>query len=115
MAAAFLDIRQRSIFTYHRVLLFNYDVQCKLPFCSYNRNMFNEEEIPKSWFTGPLTPANRRKVLSLSALGGGRFSVFAKIEIGSFIFEQYRTNFFAKYYVYSKALVRNVGKQSREI
>lgn len=82
MAAAILDLKKRSIFTYHRVLLFNYDVQCKKPFSSYNRNMFSEEDIPKAWFTGPLTPANRKKVLSLSPLGGGRFSVFAKIEIG---------------------------------
>ena len=82
MAAAILDQRKKSIFTYHRVLLFNYDVQCRTPFNSYNRNMFSEEDIPKCWFTGPLTPANRKKVLSLGPLGGGRFSVFGKIEIG---------------------------------
>lgn len=46
--------------------------------------MFSNEEIPQSWFTGPLTPQNRRKILSLDSLGGGRFSVFAKIEIGRF-------------------------------
>ena len=82
MAAAYMDQKKRSVFTYHRVLLFNYDVQCKFPFSSYNRNMFSEEEIPKEWFTGPLKPADRKKVLSLHPLGGGRFSVFAKIEIG---------------------------------
>ena len=81
MASAYVDPKKRSVFTYHRVLLFNYNVQCKNPFASYNKNMFSEEEIPQSWFTGPLTPSNRRKKLSLSSLGGGRFSVFAKIEI----------------------------------
>ena len=44
--------------------------------------MFSDE-IPPSWFTGPLTPQNRRKVLTLPSLGGGRFSVFAKIELGT--------------------------------
>ena len=82
MACAFPDLKKKSIFNYHRVLLFNYNVQCRKPFASYNRNMFSVEEIPKSWYTGPLTPTNRRKVLSIESLGGGRFSVFAKIEIG---------------------------------
>lgn len=84
MAAAILDrdLKKRSIFTYHKVLLFNHNVQCRRPFISYNRGLFSNEEIPPTWFTGPLTPANRNKVLSLSELGGGRFSVFAKIEIG---------------------------------
>lgn len=81
MANADPDGKKRSVFNYHRVLLFNYNVQCRKPFASYNRNMF-VEEIPQSWFSGPLTPQNRRKVLSLSSLGGGRFSVFAKIEMG---------------------------------
>lgn len=82
MAGACLDVKRRSIFNYHRVLLFNYDVQAKKHFSSYNRNMFSEQDIPKTWFTGPLTPANRGKILSLGPLGGGRFSVFAKIELG---------------------------------
>lgn len=82
MACAYPDLKKRSFFTYNKVLLFNYDVQCRSPFASYNKNMFSAEEIPPFWFTGPLTHANRRKVLSLPALGGGRFSVFAKIEIG---------------------------------
>lgn len=82
MAASYIDLKKRSVFTYHRVLLFNYDVQCKTPFASYNRSMFSDEEIPTTWFTGPLTPANRKKVLSLPALGGGRFSVYGKIELG---------------------------------
>lgn len=47
--------------------------------------MFSEQDIEPTWFTGPLTPANRRKVMPLSALGGGRFSVYAKIELGKFI------------------------------
>lgn len=76
------DLKKKSIFIYHRVLLFNHDVQEKKPFSSFNRNMFSEEDIPKSWFTGPLSRTNRRKVLSLPSLGGGRYSVFAKIEIG---------------------------------
>ena len=82
MAAALLELKRKSHFTYHRVLLFNYDVQCKQPFSSYNRNMFSEDDIPRSWFTGPLSPTSRSKVLSLAPLGGGRFSVFGKIEIG---------------------------------
>ena len=82
MAAAILDLKKKSVFNYHRVLLFNYDVQAKNPFCSYNRNMFSDEDIPKSWFNGPLTPTHRKKVLSLPPLGGGHFSVFCKIEIG---------------------------------
>ena len=82
MAAAYLDLKKKSFFTYHRVLLFNYDVQCRTPFTSYNRSMFSDNDIPKKWFTGPLTPANRKKTLSLQPLGGGKFSVFAKIEIG---------------------------------
>ena len=45
--------------------------------------MFSEEEIPPSWFTGPLTPQNQKKILTLRSLGGGRFSVFSKIEIGT--------------------------------
>lgn len=85
MACAYTDTKKRSVFIYHRVLLFNYDVQCKRPFVSYNRNIFSENEIPSTWFTGPLTPANRRKILPLPPLGGGRFSVFAKIEIGLII------------------------------
>lgn len=83
MAAAIIDMKKKSIFNYHRVILFNYDVQCRLPFSSYNRNLFSDEDIPKSWFTGPLTPANRNKILSLPPLGGGRFSVYGKIEIGT--------------------------------
>ena len=82
MAAACIDLTKKSIFTYHRVILFNHDVQCRKPFASYNRNMFSDEDIPSSWFTGPLTPTNRKKVLSLGPLGGGRFSVYGKIEIG---------------------------------
>lgn len=82
MASAYIDLKKKSVFTYHRVLLFNYDVQCRRPFCSYNRSMFSDNEIDPTWFTGPLTPLNRKEVLSLVALGGGRFSVFAKIEIG---------------------------------
>lgn len=82
MACAFPDLKKKSVFTYHRVLLFNYDIQAKKPFHSYNRNMFKDEDIPDSWFTGPLTPANRRKIMPLGPLGGGRFSVFGKIEIG---------------------------------
>ena len=74
---------KRALFTYHRVLLFNYDVQCKTPFMSYNKNMFSDKDIPRSWFTGPLTPQNRMKVLSLGPLGGGKFSVYGKIEIGT--------------------------------
>lgn len=81
MASAQPDLKKRSIFTYQKVLLFNYNVQCKTPFQSYNKSLFSNEEIPQSWFTGPLTPQNRKKVLSLTSLGGGRFSVFAKIEI----------------------------------
>lgn len=77
------NLKKKSVFTYHRVLLFNYDVQCKKPFSSYNKSIFTAEEIPQSWFTGPLTPQNRRKILSLSSLGGGRFSIFSKIEIGT--------------------------------
>ena len=82
MACANPDLKKRSFFNYHRVLLFNYNVQCKLPFSSYNRNMFSDEEIPRSWYTGPLTPTNRRRILCLDTLGGGRFSVFGKIELG---------------------------------
>ena len=76
------DLRKRSIFTYNRVLLFNYDVQCRKPFRSYNRNSFSDEDIDPTWFTGPLTRANRKIVMPLSELGGGRFSVFGKIEAG---------------------------------
>ena len=83
MASALLDPKNRSIFTYNRVILFNYDVQAKKPFCSYNRNIFSEKEIPTTWFSGPLTPAHRKKVISLSSLGGGRFSVYGKIEAGT--------------------------------
>lgn len=79
---AYVDPKTRSIFTYHKVLLFNYDVQCKTPFNTYLRSEFSDEDIDPSWFSGPLTPANRRKVLSLRSLGGGRFSVFAKVELG---------------------------------
>ena len=82
MAAAYIDLKKRSVFNYHRVILFNHDVQCKRPFVSYNRNMFSPEDIDPGWFTGPLTPTNRRKILPMRALGGGRFSVFAKIELG---------------------------------
>lgn len=85
MASAYIDPKKKSIFTYHKVLLFNYDVQAKKPFISYNRNLFSEDDIPASWFTGPLTPANRREVLPMKPLGGGRFSVFAKVEIGNFL------------------------------
>lgn len=84
MASADPELSKKSIFTYHRVVLFNYNVQAKKPFASYNRSMFGDE-IPQSWFLGPLTPQNRRKILSLPALGGGRFSVFAKIELGELI------------------------------
>ena len=80
--ASILDLKKKSVFTYQRVLLFNYDVQSKKPFCSYNKNMFSEDDIPNSWFTGPLTPKNRKKILPMAPLGGGRFSVYAKIEIG---------------------------------
>ena len=83
-SGACADLKKKSIFVYHRVLLFNYDVQCKFPFASYNRNMFSEEDIPPSWFTGPLSPTNRKKILPMPSLGGGRFSVFGKIEIGKF-------------------------------
>lgn len=76
------DMRKRSFFTYQRVLIFNYDVQCRKPFRSYNRTVFPDEDIDPTWFTGPLTRSNRKKVISLSALGGGKFSVFGKIEIG---------------------------------
>ena len=76
------DLRKRSIFTYNRVLVFNYDVQCRKPFRSYNRSSFSEEDIDPSWFTGPLTRFNRKLVMPLSELGGGRFSIFAKIEAG---------------------------------
>lgn len=86
MAAAIIDMKKKSVFNYHRVLLFNHDVQAKQPFCSYNRSMFSEYDIPNTWFRGPLTPANRRQVLRLDPLGGGRFSVFCKIEIGMSIF-----------------------------
>lgn len=79
---AFVDPKKKSIFTYHKVLIFNYDVQCRKPFHSYARSEFSEEDIDPSWFTGPLTPANRRKILPLKPLGGGSFSVFAKIELG---------------------------------
>lgn len=85
MASALLDLKKKSIFTYHRVILFNHDVQCKFPFASYNRNMFTEDDIDPTWFSGPLTPSNRRKVLPMRPLGGGRYSVFAKIELGEFI------------------------------
>ena len=77
------DLRKRSFFTYQRVLLFNYDVQCRKPFRSYARSSFSDEDINPLWFTGPLTPTNRKKVFPLFPLGGGRFSVFAKIEIGT--------------------------------
>lgn len=87
MASACLHaLKKKSIFTYHRVILFNYDVQCKKPFISYNRNIFTEDDIDPSWFSGPLTPTNRKKILPISSLGGGRFSVFCKIEIGRFFF-----------------------------
>ena len=79
------DLKKRSIFNYHKVLLFNYDVQCRKPFRSYNRSIFSNKDINPNWFTGPLTPASRLKVLSLRPLGGGRFSVFSKIEIGTYI------------------------------
>lgn len=46
--------------------------------------MFCKEDINPAWFTGPLTPKNRKIVKPMRALGGGRFSVFAKIEIGSY-------------------------------
>lgn len=86
MASAYVDLKKRSLFTYHRVILFNYDVQCRLPFSSYNRNIFAEEDINPNWFTGPLTVKNRKQVLPMRCLGGGRFSVFAKIEIGKYNF-----------------------------
>lgn len=76
------DLKKRSFFTYHRVLLFNHDVQCRKPFRSYSRSSFSDEDINPAWFTGPLSRANRKKVIPLNALGGGRFSVFAKIESG---------------------------------
>ena len=85
MACAYPDRTKRSVFNYHRVLLFNHNVQCSAPFESFNRNMFSVDDIPESWFTGPLTPLNRRTILSLPSLGGGRYSVFAKIEHGKFI------------------------------
>ena len=85
MAAATLDLTKKSVFNYHRVLLFNHDVQCKTPFASYSRSMFSDEDIDPAWFNGPLTPANRKKILSLRPLGGGRFSVFGKIELGMYI------------------------------
>ena len=80
---AYVDPKRRSVFTYHKVLLFNYDVQCKKPFNSYLRSQFSDEDIDPTWFTGPLSPSSRKKVLSLGPLGGGRYSVFGKIEIGN--------------------------------
>ena len=77
------DLKKRSMFTYMNVILFNYDVQCKVPFKSYPRNYFSAEHINPSWFTGPLTPSNRLKILSLPPLGGGKFSVFCEVEIGT--------------------------------
>lgn len=76
------DLKKRSFFNYNRVLIFNYDVQARKPFRSYNRGSFSDDDIDPKWFTGPLTRANRKKVMPLSELGGGRFSIFAKIEIG---------------------------------
>lgn len=77
------DLKKRSVFTYQRVLLFNYDVQCRKPYKSYIRSMFSDKDIDPRWFTGPLTHANRKKVIPLCPLGGGRFGIFAKIEIGT--------------------------------
>lgn len=77
------DLKRRSVFNYNKVLLFNYDVQCRRPFRSYFRNQFSGKDINPNWFTGPLTPSNRQEVLSLRPLGGGNYSVFAKIEIGT--------------------------------
>ena len=79
-----IDLKKKSFFTYNKVILFNYDIQCRRPFMSYPRSMFSSDDIPQSWFTGPLTPKNRRKVLNLPPLGGGRFSVFAKIELSEY-------------------------------
>ena len=50
--------------------------------------MFTDEDIPRAWFSGPLTPRNRKKVIPLGPLGGGRFSVFAKIEIGEYLIKK---------------------------
>lgn len=72
--------------------------------------MFSEEEIPKSWYTGPLTPTNRRKIMALESLGGGRFSVFAKIEIGMSILSSKVLEFDLVFSLNSKALVTNVEK-----
>ena len=74
----------RSEVSYHWVCLFNWSEDDPKPFKIYLREN-TVGIIPESWFTKPLSDANRQQKATFKPLGSKIMSVFGKIEYGTYV------------------------------
>ena len=67
-------------------ILFQWEINLEQPFQIIVKHVFKDRGIPASWYNGCLSDNCRRLKLCLPDLPGERYSVFAKVEKGIFIF-----------------------------
>ena len=74
-----------SVIEYFFVVVFEINVDLRNPFQCYVLEIFQEDDIPSSWITGPLEAKFRVIEREFNCLRGRKFNVFCKIEKGIFL------------------------------
>ena len=74
-----------SVVEYFFLVTFDWNLLIGNPFEIYVLEAI--KEFPEDWIKGPLTKENRLQKQAISACGGGKYSLFCKVEKGSFTFE----------------------------
>ena len=71
-----------SVVEYFFLVTFNWDLMVGSPFEMYVCEKI--KEFPEEWIKNRLTDYKRQIRIRVSALGGGEFSLFCKVEKGTF-------------------------------
>lgn len=78
-------VGQEYEYSYFWIILFDWNVDVEMPFVVYKLSQFTDSDIKPTWISNNLGVSSRiKKIKNLSLFPGGTYSLFAKIEIGSF-------------------------------
>lgn len=70
-----------SVVEYHWVIVFHWCIENRDPFSVFLRNVFTEEELPRTWLEFKLSDENRLKKQYIRTVNG-EYSFFCKVEKG---------------------------------
>lgn len=73
----------QSVVEYFFLITFNWNLMVDCPFELNVREKI--KDFPNSWIKGSLSNDKRIKKIRISALGGGEYSLFCKVDKGSII------------------------------